>query len=243
DDDLGTGTGTGNVIVNNVAPVITTASGTTINEGGTTTVSGAFTDPGTQDPHTVTLSWQDGSPDTVLILGAALLTFSTTPTYVDDNPSGTNSDVVGVQVTVTDDDLGTGTGTANVTVNNVAPTISTLTATPTAINENQSVTIDGTIADVGTLDTHSVTIDWEDGSTTFIDLGSSLTFSATHQYLDDTPTNTASDLVHVQVTVTDDDLGSTSATADVTANNVAPIITSFTATPTAVNEGQSVTVN
>ena len=53
-----------------------------------------------------------------------------------------------------------------------------------------------------------------------------LAFSGqTHQYKDDNPTNTSSDVYTVTVTVTDNDGGSGSGTTSVTVNNVAPVAT------------------
>src|SRR5439155_8084056 len=115
---------------------------------GSVTVSGVFTDPGTQDTHVVTINWQDGTPNTVINLAAGVLTF-TSPShqYLDDTPTATASDVKAIQVTVADDDLGTVTGTTNVTVNNVAPTITSFTSSPGAINEGDSVTVNGAFTD------------------------------------------------------------------------------------------------
>ena len=58
------------VTVSNVAPEFTSGSpqlsSSTIDEGGTVTLSGEFTDPGTLDPHIVTIDWGDGSTPAVL---------------------------------------------------------------------------------------------------------------------------------------------------------------------------------
>src|SRR5207245_252592 len=77
DDDGQTGSGGAAVTVKNVAPasVGLTVTPTTIDENGSTTLSGSFTDPGTLDTHTVVISWGDGSPSTTLSLGAGVLTF------------------------------------------------------------------------------------------------------------------------------------------------------------------------
>src|SRR5439155_480485 len=104
-----------------------------------------------------------------------------------------------------------GAASTTVTVNNVAPAGLTLTPTLAAINENGTVTVSGTLSDPGTLDTHTVTFVWQDGSSnTVVPLAAGVTtFSTTHQYLDDNPTGTASDIYAVGVTVADDDLGTT----------------------------------
>ncbi|MCH8830537.1 MAG: hypothetical protein IID45_13255, partial [Planctomycetes bacterium] len=88
---------------------------------------------------------------------------------------------------------------------------------------------------VGTLDTHTVLIDWGTGETSSVAVvtqgAGSGTFTATHQYLDDNPTATASDVYSITATVTDDDGGFvTSAASTLTVNNVAPNILSVRAT-------------
>src|SRR5262249_47757739 len=67
DDDTGTASASTTVTVNNVAPTAAlSASPGTIDEGGSTTITGTVTDPGAQDAHTVVLSWGDGSADTTI---------------------------------------------------------------------------------------------------------------------------------------------------------------------------------
>ena len=74
----------------------------------------------------------------------------------------------------------------------------------TSINENDTVTLKGSFADVGMNDAHSAVIDWGEGSLTTIPLpAGTYTFSASHQYLDDNPTGTASDNYPVHVKVLD----------------------------------------
>ena len=52
-----------------------------------------------------------------------------------------------------------------------------------------------------------------------------LTIPATsHQYLDDNPTNTASDVYPIGVTLTDDDTGSVTCNTTTTITNVAPLL-------------------
>jgi hypothetical protein len=168
DDDSGSATGSTSVTVNNVAPttVSATPSPATINEGGTTTVGGSFVDPGTQDTHKVTVTWGDGTPNTVVDLAAGVLTFGgLTHTYVDDNPTGTTSDAYSISVTVKDDDNGTGSGTSSVTVNNVAPTITGFTGTTSFAGPLVFMpsTFTTTFTDPGT-DTFRAEFTWGDGS-------------------------------------------------------------------------------
>jgi len=236
------------VVVNNVAPanVVLTPTAAILDENGTTTINGTFTDPGTQDTHTVTINWGDGSPNTVLNRAAGVLTFSASHQYLD-NPSGDAHGTFTITATVTDKDGESGSGTTSIQVDNVAPTITSLTP-PAIINENDTHTLTGTFHDAGPLDTHTVLINWGpgEGSTTLsgadlISLGNGeWSFSANHQFLDDNPTATASDVYTISVTVTDDDLESGSDATTVTVNNVAPSLDPI-AGPTGGVRGQSLT--
>ena len=140
-------------------------------------------------------------------------------------------------MTVSDDDLGSDTKTRNVTVKNVAPTI-TAASIDSPINENDSSTLTGAFTDPGTLDTFTLTVDWGEGDPVDYPLGTAQVFSASHQYLDDNPTGTASDVYAVSWTVTDDDTGTDTASTTVTVDNVAPTVT-INAGPTSVNEGDA----
>jgi PKD domain/RTX calcium-binding nonapeptide repeat (4 copies) len=254
DNHGASGTGSIAVTVNNVAPTITSLSGpTSIDEGATLTLNGTFFDPGTQDTFTLLVNWGEGATQTYL-LPAGATSFSISHQYLDDNPSGTASDVYPISLTLTDDDTGTGTTSTMVTVNNVAPTIMSLTPA-SSINENDTFTLSGTFHDPGTQDTHTVVIDWGEGTTIITTAGPNpagttlnylgngdWAFSATHRYLDDNPTGTASDTHAVAVSVTDDDTGTASASTSVTVNNVAPTITSLSGV-SSINENDTFTLS
>jgi hypothetical protein len=142
---------------------------------------------------------------------------------LDDAPTATASDVYTIGIQVTDDDTGSVSAATTVTVNNVAPLITTFNAP--VINEDGSATISGSFTDVGTLDTHTVTINWGDGTSSAATVDSvARTFSATHQYLDDNPTATASDVYTVGIRVTDDDAGVDTRLTTVTVNNINPVL-------------------
>ncbi len=50
----------------------------------------------------------------------------------------------------------------------MAPVITSLSVNNAVINEDGSVTISGTFTDVGTQDTHAVSIDWGSGETSSV---------------------------------------------------------------------------
>ena len=74
DDDTGSGSLSTPVTVNNVAPSVLglNVSNNNINEGQTTTLTIAFTDPGTLDTHTATVNWGDGSATSTVSLSAGV---------------------------------------------------------------------------------------------------------------------------------------------------------------------------
>ncbi|MCA9237635.1 MAG: PKD domain-containing protein, partial [Planctomycetales bacterium] len=190
---------------------------------GVATLNLSFGDPGTLDAHTVEVDWGDGGPAETFTLSAGARLFSTTHQYLDDNPTGTSVDDYSVQVKVIDDDTGEATGSATATVRNVAPSELVL-APPAAIDENGVATLNLSFVDPGTLDMHTVQIDWGDGTPleTVVLATGARTLAATHQYLDDNPTGTPADSYAISVTVTDDDGGSASASTHVQVANVPP---------------------
>lgn len=229
DNDGDEGIASTSVMVDNVAPSVT-ANGDTIDENSEATVSGTITDPGILDMLTLTISWGDGSASETFNYPAGTTVFSESHTYVDDGEYD-------VSLTITDDDGDDGVGAAVVTVNNVGPS---LTATGDEIDENSNAIVSGTIADVGPLDTFALVIEWGDGaSDTFNYPAGATEFSASHFYLDDKPTGTASDDYPINLTLTDDDGGEDTQTTTVTVNNVAPVITAKNAI---INEAGHATI-
>jgi len=89
--------------------------------------------------------------------------FSVQHQYLDDGlalGNNTISDVSIIGVTVADDDAQSGSNTVSVTVHNVSPTVALNTVTD--INENGTATLTGTYSDIGLLDAHTLTVDWDD---------------------------------------------------------------------------------
>jgi len=117
---------------------------------------------------TLILKQFDGSPIQPFSYEAGSTAFTETHRYRDDNPSGTGSDIYAITAMLADDDSGSETGIATVIVNNVAPVIKSLASIASNVGdarEGEPVTISGVFTDIGTLDTHSGTIDWGDGTT------------------------------------------------------------------------------
>jgi hypothetical protein len=124
DSDGHSGTANTSITVNNLPPVMPAGSlnvtPATIKAGGTTTLTGSFTDAGVMDTHTVDINWGDGSPDTILSLGASVFTFSASHQYVTNLPGNVPYTVRAVVT----DNYGASTAAAtSVTVQNVAPSI------------------------------------------------------------------------------------------------------------------------
>ncbi len=246
-DGIATATDGATVNITNVAPTITSinVSSPSIDEGGSVTVSGTFTDPALgSETYSGTATWSDGVASAV---SAAAGTFTTTRSFPDDHPNtGTPSDTFTVAVTITDSDGGSDMATSPVvTVNNVAPTVDTVTLSSSSIDEGDpAVTVSGTFSDpalgVGT-ETFSGTAQWSDGQSTPLTVGSG-TFSTSRSFPDDHPmTATASDVFTVEITITDDDLGSGSDTSgDLTVGNLAPVVGPPTVSPEPSNEGSPV---
>ncbi|MCA9151609.1 MAG: PKD domain-containing protein, partial [Planctomycetales bacterium] len=138
---------TKNINVANVAPTISSltaenaSGGVVIVEGDIVSLAGFIIDPGVLDSFTLDVDWGDGSVDNDLFLTARSTNFDVVHRYVDD---GTYT----ISATLTDDDLDSNTQVATVVVTNDAPML-TYTVSPLAVDEGDSVTVAGTIADAG----------------------------------------------------------------------------------------------
>src|SRR5205823_5989823 len=152
------------------------------NENGSITLTGSYADVGSQDTHTLTISWGDGSaPQTVPVSGGS---FSVVHQYLDDNAAGTAGHQYTISLALTDHDTGTASTSTSFTLHHANPTPRIPYATLFPANENGSITLTGSYADVGSQDTHTLTISWGDGSAPQTVPVSGGSFSVVHQYLD-----------------------------------------------------------
>ncbi|MCI0357419.1 MAG: hypothetical protein L0211_02915 [Planctomycetaceae bacterium] len=181
-----------------------------INENGSITLTGSYT---TSSPlaATITINWGDGTSSSVPVTGGAA-PFSASHTYLDDVPSGDPSNNNLITATIVDPE-GADSESTSVIVNNVAPLAGALGG-PSGGVRNQPLTFTGSFTDVGTLDTHSVIINWGDNTTSAAVINPvTRTFTASHEYA-------STGGFTLSYTLTDDDTGQV-AVASAAAVNIA----------------------
>jgi Ca2+-binding RTX toxin-like protein len=171
----------------NVAPEVTVPADATIDEGGTFTGSGSFTDPGTSDTWTATVDYGDGT-------GAQPLTLNADNTF-DLNHVYTAGGTFTVTVAVTDDDGGSGTGSFVVTAVNVPPVVTVSGPSIGVRGQPLPFTLTATDSQADMDAGFTFEIDWGDGSPVEQIQGQSGT-AATHAFAEEgtfTITVTATD--------------------------------------------------
>jgi PKD domain/Bacterial Ig domain len=114
--------------------------------------------------------------------------------------------------------------TVNLTINNLPPTIQTVTI-PTKINEGQNIQLSATATDCGSSNNLTYTWNLGDGSNPIVGRNIAHTYTDNGNY-------------DVTLTVTDADGGSTQQTTTVKVDNLAPIV-NLTAPTTTLNHGES----
>jgi cysteine-rich repeat protein len=201
------GTATVTLVVRsvNVAPIVDAGANKTVNEGQSVSFSGSNTDPRAGQTWTYTWNWGDGTANTTGTL-TPTHTFAQQGTYT-------------VRLTVRDNGGLEGTDTLTVTVNNVAPTITSPTTTQRNINEGSALDLTITFSDPGN-DTYTVTVTWASGvtSTVSVAAGAGTKTATTSRVYTNQGTHAAS------VAVSD---GTTTTTVNfnVVVANVAPTVT------------------
>ena len=200
------------VAVVNVAPQVTdlTLPTAPVEETDLSTVSGTVTDPGTLDTHSVVVDWGDGtSPESVPVVGGA---FSSTHAYADDNPSGTDQDVLPVTVVVKDKDNASTDELKTQTVANTpaydlsfASRAVLVDGGTTFARTGRIVAWGGAVSDRSLVDLLRTEIDWGDGSGTDLMLSNggapTRQIAAEHGWTDPC-------VYRVTAAASDDDLGS-----------------------------------
>lgn len=170
------------------------AAPSTINENQVITLTGRLADPDALDTHTLVVGWGDGTlTQTLPTLGVGVIDFTATHQYLDDNPTGTPSDLNTISLALSDNYTHTVFTTTHVTVNNVPPTVNV--GPNLATHRNAALQFNGAYTDPGTLDTH--TFAWNFGDGSIIITG---TLTPTHTY-------TVTGTFTATLTVTDDDTG------------------------------------
>jgi hypothetical protein len=199
------------ITVTNSVPTVTVGGNASVAEGATFTRSGSFSDPGTET-YTATVDYGDGTGTQPLALNPNR-TFSLSHVFT----------VVGTwTVTVSvSDGTGTGSRTFQVTVTNVAPTVSA--GSDATLTAGSTLTRSGSFTDPGS-ETWTATVNYGDGGgNQALSLNPDKTFNLSHLYA--TPGNYT---VTVRVT---DSLNAT-GTASFTAHVLATTFRVLSCTPT-----------
>ncbi len=224
----------------NTPPVVLASdlvlSSSSINEGGSVTLDGSFTDTNDIDPHTVTINWGDGSADTVFVLPTGTSSFTGKSHTYADNPSGQPTGSYTITVTVADLTQ-SGSATKLIQVNNVVPLINA--GSSTTINEGSTFTRTVTFTDVSVDGLYTATVDYDDGRG---QQSIPLTAGVNSFGLNFTPPDDDSSPYTVVVRVTDKDGGVGTATFNITATNVDPVIDAGSLPAVSQPEGSVVTI-
>ncbi len=203
------------------APDVDAGADQNVKEGHSVSVTANVTDADPGDSHT--FQWTVSADNGQSISNGTGPDFNFVP-----HDNGTYT----VSVTATDSFGETGTDTVTVNVSNVAPTWTNFTLTAD-VNESGTATLSGTLADLGTADTFTVTVNWGEGAAEQFNIpasgAGSQTVTLTHTYDDDDLSNAPSDDFAVTMTIIDDD-GQTAtglpASTNVTVHNTDSTISS-----------------
>ncbi len=216
--------GSSSVALAATRPSITTWSiSAPVYEGDRPFVTATFTDPDVLDLHTVDVSWGDNSYDTyTLAVGDRSFSVQKSVPYVDESATALT-----VQITV-NDPIYSNSRFLTVTVLNAAPSITSFGLSSTDMDAGQAVTATAAFKDGGAADTHTVTMDWGDGSAATTTNLAAGVFS----FSSDAYTYTAVGDFTVTMTVTDNAGASATATSSVNVHqpNQAPSVASFSVT-------------
>ena len=209
--------------------VLTMNLGSSFVEEGSSLVATGRTSGGAVG-DVVTVSWGDGTTSTTSI--KADKTWQASHVYPDDVGAGTTT-----TYTVRADAPEHTGALRQIGVVNVAPSISDIELSPDSVDEASLATLTGRIVDPGTLDTHTVVVDWGDGTAPQTVPNTGHTFTATHVFADDNPSTTARDILPVSIHVTDKDRAATEEVESQEVANTPAYGTTFATTGQLVDRG------
>ncbi|WP_164103950.1 S8 family serine peptidase [Candidatus Laterigemmans baculatus] len=184
-----------------------------IDEHGIARLNGSYTDSDAAENHTVTVTWGDGTTSQADV-DPQTQAFTASHQYLDDGtPSDqTPSAVYAISVTVTDAERLTDTAETELTVHNLPPQITRFESSATfdaRAAEGETVSVEAAFTDAGTLDTHSASILWGDGTpaepVAVSQLSGAGSLSASHNY-------DQGGVYTVTLTLIDDDSGAATTT-------------------------------
>nr|WP_236649890.1 SdrD B-like domain-containing protein [Rhodopirellula sp. SM50] len=221
------------VTAQGVAPEISNAvaSPGTLDEGQNTTLLINFADVGWNDLQAISIDWGDGqTTDETKSLVDGMASYITSHNFADNG-------AYLIRVTVTDEDgLFAATNHA-VTVQNVEPSLSSVSIAPRLIREGDLITLTGEFVDPGVNDPMSVTVDWGDTSPTTVATvdftGGSGTFVASHTF-------TQQGLYVAIMTIDDGSGPAVTGNVAIDVANVPPLVT--VTGPSVADEGDELTV-
>ena len=178
----------------NQPPSVGALSNATLNEGDNYSANGSFTDPDSTS-WTATVDYGDGSGIQPLIPSGT--NFSLSHIYKDNG-------IYTVTVSVKDNQGAIGDTTSTITVNNVNPNVSAITAPISPVQVGTQITASASFTDPGVLDTHTASWEWGDGNTT--------TGTVNNGSVSDTHTYNQAGVYAITLTVIDRDGGIGSST-------------------------------
>ncbi len=133
-------------------------------EGQSVGLAGTFSDPNSDDSHTVEIDWGDGSTPTFLQLAAGVTSFQATHAFLLTNPAGVPTNTDSVRVTVLDPAGDSDSGSLTLQVQNIPPALTLPPSGSLAFGVGQQVEIPGKLQDPGTNESFSGTADFNDGT-------------------------------------------------------------------------------
>ena len=244
------------IVVDAIDPIIGPLSldRSQISEGETVTVSGSISDPSLDRPDAALTGmavWSDGIT-TALNIDPNGGAFTTERTFLDDTPSGTDTDAFTVSITLTDADGGSALATsAPVTVANVAPTVTDFSLSDSTLDEGDTLVVRGSFTDPALgepSETFTGIAVWSDGVETAVSIDSASGQFVTERRFEDDASSADADAdaepgrrdFHVEIRITDDDGGEgTGRSPAATVVNLAPAITDITLDSASIEEGQT----